>query len=135
MRPSSAAAGAAPQAGSAGDAALTPLPIALPSAPDAAAARARQQIAIWWFGSRAFVLASALIAQITPWPWTPEQPSFVGHPFSLLGSWDALWYRMIAEHGYLLIPEHSSDPAFFPLLPVLEHWLARAEYPISSPGR
>jgi hypothetical protein len=41
------------------------------------------------------------------------------HVFGLLGSWDGLWYRRVAEHGYLSLPDRQSDPAFFPLFPLL----------------
>jgi hypothetical protein len=34
--------------------------------------------------------------------------------------WDGLWYQIIAARGYLLIPRRASDPAFFPLYPVIE---------------
>jgi hypothetical protein len=36
-----------------------------------------------------------------------------------LGSWDGHWYRVVASYGYLLVPGRQSDPAFFPLYPVL----------------
>jgi hypothetical protein len=39
--------------------------------------------------------------------------------FGVLGAWDGIWYRRIASGGYLLIPGRQSDPAFFPLYPVL----------------
>jgi len=48
------------------------------------------------------------------------RPGILAHPFVLLGSWDARWYRIVAERGYLLVRGRFSDPAFFPLLPVLE---------------
>jgi len=48
------------------------------------------------------------------------RPGIVAHPFVLLGSWDARWYRIVSERGYLLLRGRFSDPAFFPLLPVLE---------------
>ena len=41
------------------------------------------------------------------------------HTLSLLGYWDGVWYRKIAEHGYLLIPGRQSDPAFFPFFPIV----------------
>jgi Mannosyltransferase (PIG-V) len=36
----------------------------------------------------------------------------------MLNEWDGVWYRRVAEHGYLLVPGQYSDPAFFPLFPV-----------------
>src|SRR5262245_9426281 len=41
------------------------------------------------------------------------------HPFQALVNWDSHWYREIAAHGYLLVPGHHSDPAFFPLMGIL----------------
>src|SRR5262249_23327148 len=37
----------------------------------------------------------------------------------LLTAWDGRWYRMVAERGYIVIPRHQSDTAFFPLYPAL----------------
>ncbi|HLX32262.1 MAG TPA: hypothetical protein VKR79_05765 [Gaiellaceae bacterium] len=36
-----------------------------------------------------------------------------------LDRWDGRWYRMVARGGYLLVPGRQSDPAFFPLYPIL----------------
>lgn len=36
-----------------------------------------------------------------------------------LGAWDGRWYRIVARDGYLLVPGRQSDPAFFPLFPIL----------------
>jgi hypothetical protein len=58
----------------------------------------------WWLAGRLVVLATVLA--IRPSPWT-------------LDSWDGRWYRMVAQGGYLLVPGRASDPAFFPLYPVL----------------
>ncbi len=58
----------------------------------------------WWLAGRIAVLAAALA--IKPSIWT-------------LDRWDGRWYRMIARYGYLLVPGRPSDPAFFPLYPVL----------------
>lgn len=58
----------------------------------------------WWLVGRVVVLATVLA--IRPSPWT-------------LDSWDGRWYRMVAQGGYLLVPGRASDPAFFPLYPVL----------------
>jgi hypothetical protein len=41
------------------------------------------------------------------------------HVFGALGAWDGRWYRTVAENGYLLQPGRQSDPAFFPLYPLL----------------
>ena len=86
--------------------------------------RAYLVIAGWWAGSRLFVLLCALVAQVVRWPIRAWHPSPLRHPLVLLGAWDGQWYRLVAEHGYLLIPAQPSDPAFFPLLPVAENGLS-----------
>ena len=58
----------------------------------------------WWATGRIVVIATALA--LHPSVWT-------------LGRWDGRWYRMIARSGYLLVPGRQSDPAFFPLYPIL----------------
>jgi hypothetical protein len=79
---------------------------------------ARMWIVVWWAAGRVLVLATALLVDaIGP-------RGYVGHAerthaFGLLTSWDGLWYGRVAEHGYLLVPDRQSDPAFFPLFPVL----------------
>src|SRR5438067_1657414 len=80
---------------------------------------ARLEIAAWWAGSRLLVIAVASAAQVVRWPADAWHPSLFRHPLVLLGSWDGQWYRIVAAHGYLLIPGQPSDPAFFPLLPVV----------------
>jgi hypothetical protein len=78
-----------------------------------------REIACWWLGSRLLVVATCLVAQTTGFVRPGWRPGF-DHPLALLGSWDARWYRIVAERGYLLVQGRFSDPAFFPLLPVLE---------------
>ena len=73
----------------------------------------------WWAGSRLLVLAGTFALY-----WLQRPHGYFGHRiFShVLGpleAWDGVWYRRIAEHGYLLVPGHQSDPAFFPLYPLL----------------
>jgi hypothetical protein len=46
-------------------------------------------------------------------------PDERSHVFGLLGAWDGRWYRIVAARGYLLEPGRQSDPAFFPLYPLL----------------
>jgi hypothetical protein len=78
----------------------------------------RAWIVAWWAGGRIVVLASAVVVGIVGprgYLATDER----AHPFGVLGAWDGRWYRMIASHGYLLIPGRQSDPAFFPLYPLL----------------
>ena len=76
-------------------------------------------IACWWALSRACVLVTAAIVQIVRWPHGNWYPSFTSHPFAVLGAWDGRWYRMVAAHGYLVLPGHQSDTAFFPFFPAL----------------
>lgn len=58
----------------------------------------------WWALGRLVVVAAALAINPTA---------------SYLGSWDGRWYRMIAGNGYLMVPGRQSDPAFFPLYPII----------------
>ncbi|HZT53147.1 MAG TPA: hypothetical protein VE995_02070 [Gaiellaceae bacterium] len=58
----------------------------------------------WWGVGRALTFATAFA--IKPTVWT-------------LDRWDGRWYRMVARGGYLLVPGRQSDPAFFPLYPIL----------------
>jgi len=76
-------------------------------------------VAAWWVGSRMIVLVGVLVAQIVRWPRHGWYPSLSEQPFALLRAWDGRWYTMVAERGYLLIPHHQSDAAFFPLYPIL----------------
>lgn len=58
----------------------------------------------WWGVGRLVAIGTALALRPTAWT---------------LDRWDGRWYRMIARGGYLLVPGRQSDPAFFPLYPVL----------------
>jgi hypothetical protein len=58
----------------------------------------------WWGVGRLVVVATALALKPTVWT---------------LDRWDGRWYRMVAHDGYLLVPGRQSDPAFFPLYPIL----------------
>lgn len=58
----------------------------------------------WWAAGRLIAIATALALKPTIWA---------------LDGWDGRWYRMVARGGYLLVPGRQSDPAFFPLYPVL----------------
>jgi hypothetical protein len=77
------------------------------------------RLAGWWIASRAIVLASLAALH---WIRAPRG-YFTNHEFGsiavLLNTWDGRWYTQVASHGYLLVPGHQSDPAFFPLYPVL----------------
>jgi hypothetical protein len=58
----------------------------------------------WWGIGRVVAVATALA--VKPSVWT-------------LDRWDGRWYRMVARGGYLLVPGRQSDPAFFPLYPIM----------------
>jgi putative flippase GtrA len=86
-----------------------------------ASARARAWAAIgaWWLLSRAVVVVTAVVVQHAHWPQGRWSPSLAQHPLALLTAWDGRWYRMVAARGYLVVPGHQSDTAFFPLYPAL----------------
>jgi hypothetical protein len=80
--------------------------------------RERAWIAAWWAGSRALVIATALVVDVVgPRGWLKHDERV--DLFGVLNAWDGKWYRMIAADGYLLVPGRQSDPAFFPLFPLL----------------
>jgi len=58
----------------------------------------------WWAIGRVAAIATALALKPTVWT---------------LDRWDGRWYRMVAHGGYLLVPGRQSDPAFFPLYPIM----------------
>jgi hypothetical protein len=76
-------------------------------------------IAYWWLASRACVFATVIVVQYVRWPRESWYPSLAERPFALLTAWDGRWYRMVADRGYLVIPGHQSDTAFFPFFPML----------------
>src|SRR5207237_1206701 len=49
-------------------------------------------------------------------------------------AWDGIWYRLIADHGYLLVAGRQSDPAFFPLYPLLLKVAAATGLPLGVAG-
>jgi hypothetical protein len=80
--------------------------------------RANAWIAGWWAASRALVLATAVLMHLV------GPRGLIGHDerahvLGTLGAWDGLWYRTVAANGYLLQSGRQSDPAFFPLYPLL----------------
>lgn len=97
-------------------------------------AAAYRAIALWWAGSRALVLATAAVVQALGWPRASWYPGLTQHPFALLGAWDGRWYRMVAGRGYLSIPHHQSDVAFFPLFPILLGALRRLGLSLDTGG-
>lgn len=58
----------------------------------------------WWAAGRLVVVVTAFA--LRPSVWT-------------LDRWDGHWYGLVAQEGYLLVPGRPSDPAFFPLYPIL----------------
>jgi hypothetical protein len=58
----------------------------------------------WWAAGRALAIAI---------------PVSLHGSFSALSGWDGHWYLRVARFGYLLVPGHQSDPAFFPLYPIV----------------
>ena len=80
--------------------------------------RARAWLVGWWAGGRVLVFGTALGLHV----FGPR--GLIGHDetthfFAALGAWDGRWYRTVAANGYLLEPGRQSDPAFFPLYPML----------------
>jgi hypothetical protein len=86
-----------------------------------ASERAQAWVAIagWWLFSRALVFVTAVIVQAVHWPQSRWVGPLVHRPLALLTAWDGRWYRMVATRGYLAVPRHQSDTAFFPLYPSL----------------
>lgn len=76
------------------------------------------QIAGWWIGSRVIVFVCAAILHWFRWPAGYFKPEFKS-VLAVLSAWDGRWYDQVARNGYLLIPGHQSDPAFFPFFPLL----------------
>ena len=75
-------------------------------------------IAGWWVAGRVVVVAAAIVVhRFGPVGWIRNVEH--AHALGPLESWDGKWYRMVAAHGYLLLPGRQSDPAFFPLFPAL----------------
>ena len=80
---------------------------------------ARGTVIRWWAGSRALVIAASVLLH---WLRTPRGyfgGHIFGHTLGPLEAWDGVWYRRVADHGYLLVPGHQSNPAFFPFYPLL----------------
>jgi hypothetical protein len=83
--------------------------------------RERRAILAVAIGSRVLVLAAAAADHWLHWPKGPPpvHGASTAHTLSILSYWDGAWYRTVAEQGYLLIPGRQSDPAFFPLFPIV----------------
>ncbi|MGD0714798.1 MAG: hypothetical protein ABSB24_11520 [Gaiellaceae bacterium] len=76
----------------------------------------------WWLAGRAVVIVTAYVVNIVG-PSGYLKGDLHAHPLGLLASWDGRWYQIVASRGYLLVPGSQSDPAFFPLFPLLLRWL------------
>jgi hypothetical protein len=83
--------------------------------------RERRAILAVAVGSRVLVLSAAAGDHWLHWPKGPPpvHGASTAHTLSILSYWDGVWYRTVAEQGYLLIPGRQSDPAFFPLFPIV----------------
>jgi hypothetical protein len=80
--------------------------------------RALTWVAGWWIAGRTVVAVTAvLVHRFGPSGWIRNVEH--AHALGPLQAWDGRWYRMVADSGYLLVPGRQSDPAFFPLFPVL----------------
>jgi hypothetical protein len=80
--------------------------------------RAHAWIGGWWLAGRVLVVAAAFAIHLFgPAGWIRHAER--AHALGALGAWDGRWYRIVASSGYLLVPGRQSDPAFFPLFPIL----------------
>ena len=73
---------------------------------------------VWWAISRAVTLLAFVLLESLG-PRGHFAVTLYRQPLALLGAWDGVWYGWIAQHGYILIPGTQSNPAFFPLFPIL----------------
>lgn len=102
---------------------------------DTARVAVYRRILGWAIVSRLVVLGTTVLLHVLNWPrpavWNGHQ---VGRPFALLAAWDGRWYTLLAQRGYVAIPSHQSDTAFFPLYPALMHLLYLAGIPLQVGG-
>ena len=94
----------------------------------------RRAIFGWWMGSRALVLAASYALHDLRSPRGFFGHHIFDHTLGPLEAWDGVWYRLVAEHGYLLVPDHQSDTAFFPLYPLLLKLVALTGMPLGVAG-
>jgi hypothetical protein len=80
------------------------------------------------------VVLGAFLALFAVGPIGSIGPRFYERPLQLLGAWDGVWYGRVAAHGYLLIPGRQSDPAFFPLYPIVMRALGAVGVPLLVAG-
>jgi hypothetical protein len=79
----------------------------------------RRVLFAWWAGSRTVVVGCALALHGWRSPRGFFGSSTFDDPLGVLRGWDGQWYTRVAMHGYLLVPGKQSDPAFFPLYPIV----------------
>lgn len=84
----------------------------------------------WAALTRVVVLATAVALHFAHRPRHYYANEIARHVFGALGTWDGGWYRIVATRGYLLVPGRQSDPAFFPLYPVVLRLLHEAGLPL-----
>jgi hypothetical protein len=94
----------------------------------------RKEILAWWAGSRLLVLGTALVVHWLRMPRGYFGRAVFNRPFGILEAWDGRWYRMVAEHGYMLVPHLQSDPAFFPLYPLALKVLSHTGLSLGTAG-
>jgi hypothetical protein len=87
----------------------------------------------WWLASRV-VTAVAFAVCYALGPRGRLGPAFFHGPLALVGAWDGIWYRRVAEHGYVLVPGLQSDPAFFPVYPILLRGAHALGLPLTAAG-
>jgi hypothetical protein len=94
----------------------------------------RRPIFIWWAGARALVLGTALVLHAVGRPHGYYAHTVLAKSFGALSVWDGIWYRRVAVHGYLFVPGHQSDTAFFPLYPILLRAVHMTGLPLDAAG-
>lgn len=94
----------------------------------------RRPIFIWWAGARALVLGTALVVHVVGRPYGYYSHTVLAKPLGVLAVWDGIWYRRVAVNGYLFVPGHQSDTAFFPLYPVLLRVVHVTGLPLDAAG-
>ena len=94
----------------------------------------RVPIVAAWAASRTLVLAAAAVLHALRRPHGYFGPEIFRHVLGPLEAWDGVWYRLIADHGYLLVPGRQSDPAFFPLYPLVLKGARTVGLPVGAAG-
>ncbi len=95
----------------------------------------RRTLFAWVIASRVIVFVGAYILTfLRPIHHAFFKPHVYRTPFTVLGAWDGHWYRVVAAHGYLFVPGHRSDTAFFPLYPMILKSIRAVGLPVISTG-